>query len=97
MTDAENEAYRNLIGHIANLCINDNLHRVGNTFHYLDVDTLNNLFFSTMPHLHLLEAYCFLDEPGGDKGMLKIVTVDMANPKFSFCVDANDTISYAGA
>ena len=97
MSNEENTAHNTLIEYIANQCINENLYRVGNEFHYLDVANLNRMSFSGMPHLMLVEAYCFLDENGGNEGMIRLVGNDMSNPKYSFWLNDKGEICYSHA
>lgn len=97
MSDAENIAHNALIEYIANQCINNNQYRVGNEFHYLDVPNLNRMFFRAMPCLRLMEAYCFLDENGGNEGMIRLILKDGCNPKYSFWVNEKGDIEYCHA
>jgi hypothetical protein len=97
MSNAENTALNALIKYIANQCIDKNLYRVGNEFHDLEVPNLNRMFFREMPHLQLMEAYCFLDEVGGNDGMIRLYAKDGSNPKYSFWINDKGDICYQHA
>ena len=97
MSDAENTVHNAVIEYIANHCIKNNLYRVGNEFHDLDVPNLNRMFFRAMPHLKLREAYCFLDENGGKEGLIRLYLKDGSNPKYSFWINEKEDIAYCHA
>ena len=97
MSKEENQAHHALMEYIANECIINNLHRAGNDFHQLNVPKLNAMFFRGIPHLALAEAYCFLDEDGGNEGMIRLYPRCGGNPKYSFGVNDSGEIEYGGA
>jgi hypothetical protein len=74
------------IKYVANMCIENNWYRNGNTFpqcfHEFDhtlITTLNEKF----PLLSLCGGYCFLNESGGEDGLIRFLSGN-ANPKYSF-------------
>ena len=99
MSKEENQAHHALMEYIANECITNNLHSAGNNFqdHQLNVQKLNAMFFRGMPRLALAEAYYFLEEDGGNEGMIRLYPRCGGNPKYSFRVNESGEIEYGGA
>ena len=99
MSKEENQAHHALMEYIANGCIINNLHSAGNNFqdHQLNVQKLNAMFFRGMPRLALAEAYYFLEEDGGNEGMIRLYPRCGGNPKYSFSVNDRGEIEYGAA
>lgn len=72
------------IKYVATMCVQKNWHRIGNTFHEFDdtfVTTLNKKF----PLLCLDGGYCFLNESGGEDGLIRFLS-GSCNPKYCFFI-----------
>ena len=72
------------IKYIANMCIENNWYRIGNTFHDFDdafITTLNEKF----PSILLDGGWCFLNESGGKDGVIRFYS-GPENPKYCFFV-----------